>query len=517
VRSIKNMNMISGNKKGFVYLVGAGPGDPGLITVKGRDCIGRADVILYDYLAHKGLLGYAPGGAELIYAGKVGGAHNREQWQINEMLVNKALAGNVVVRLKGGDPFVFGRGGEECEALVSADIPFEIVPGITSGIAAPAYAGIPLTHRNFTTSVAFVTGHESNDKAASEIDWERLSLGSGTLVFYMGMKNLSHITENLLAHGRSPETPVALIRWGTRPEQEVLTGSLADIAGKARKAAFKPPVITVIGEVVSLRENLRWFDNRPLSGKGILVTRASDQAGEFSRLLSGQGARVLECPAISIIPPGSYEDLDQAIRSLIHFDWLIFTSFNAVQHFFLRLNALGFDSRELASCKICSVGPKTAAALSTFGIRADLVPADYKAEGIVEAFRSVETNGKRALLPRSDRARDVIPVGLRELGMEVEDPIAYRNVTPGNMPLDVIDALDGKQIHCAAFTSSSSIENLAAMVGENRLLHFLEGVAVAAIGPITSRACRELGLKVDIEPVEYTMECLTDEIVRYFA
>jgi uroporphyrinogen III methyltransferase/synthase len=505
------------NKNGFVYLVGAGPGDPGLITVNGRECIGRADVILYDYLAHKGLLEYAPAGAELIYAGKVGGAHNREQWQINEMLVNKALAGNVVVRLKGGDPFVFGRGGEECEALVSAGIPFEIVPGITSGIAAPAYAGIPLTHRNFTTSVAFVTGHESHGKEASEIDWERLSLGSGTLVFYMGMKNLSHITENLLAHGRSPETPVALIRWGTRPEQEVLTGTLAEIAGKARKAAFKPPAITVIGEVVSLREKLRWFDNRPLSGKGILVTRASDQAGVFSRLLSGRGARVLECPAISIVPPENYADLDQAIGALGRFDWLIFTSFHAVQHFFLRLNASGLDSRGLASCKVCSVGPKTASALSTFGIRADLVPSDYKAEGVVEAFRTLETKGKRALFPRSDRARDVIPVGLGEQGMEVEAPIAYRNITPENMPQDVIEALEEKQIHCVAFTSSSTIENLASMVGENRLLHLLEGVAVAAIGPITSGACRDLGLKVDIEPAEYTIESLTEEIVRYFA
>jgi uroporphyrinogen III methyltransferase/synthase len=511
------MNKKSDNKKGFVYLVGAGPGDPGLITVKGREYIGRADVILYDYLAHKGLLECAPAGAELIYAGKVGGAHNREQWQINEMLVNKALKGNVVVRLKGGDPFVFGRGGEECEALVAAGIPFEIVPGITAGIAAPAYAGIPLTHRNYTTSVAFVTGHESLGKEASEIDWERLSVGSGTLVFYMGMKNLSCITENLVAHGRSPETPVALIRWGTRPEQEVLTGTLADIAGKARKAAFKPPAITIIGEVVSLREKLRWFDNRPLSGKGILVTRASDQAGGFSRLLSGQGARVVEFPTILIVPPDNYEDLDQAIGSLGRFDWLIFTSFNAVQHFFLRLHALGLDSRALASCMVCSVGPKTATSLSTFGIRADLIPADYKAEGVVEAFGTLETKGKRALFPRSDRARDVIPRGLRKLGMDVEAPIAYRNVIPEKTPQHVIEALEGKQIHCVAFTSSSSIENLAAMVGENRLLHLLDGVAVAAIGPITSRACRDLGLKVDIEPAEYTMESLTDEIARYFA
>jgi uroporphyrinogen III methyltransferase / synthase len=505
------------DKSGFVYLVGAGPGDPGLITVKGLGCICRADVIIYDYLAHKGLLDHAPADAELIYAGKIGGIHNHEQWQINELLVNKALLGNTVVRLKGGDPFVFGRGGEECEALADAGVPFEIVPGITAGIAAPAYAGIPLTHRNYTTSVAFVTGHESPGKEASEIDWEKLSTGSGTLVFYMGMKNLSHIAENLVANGRAPETPVALIRWGTRPEQEVLLGTLADIAEKARKAAFKPPAITIIGEVVNLREKLRWFDNRPLFGKGILVTRAADQAGEFGRLLLANGAHVFECPTISIIPPQSYDDLDRAIKSLHCFNWLIFTSFNGVKHFFHRLHALKLDSRALALCKVCAVGPKTRTALAVYGIRADLVPTDYKGEGIVEAFKSMDMAGKTALFPRADRARDIIPKGLAKLGMEVEAPIAYNNVVPEDMPQDILEALEGKRIHCAAFTSSSTIENLAAMVGENRLLHLLEGVRIASIGPITSKACREFGLKVDVEPIEHTVEALTREIVRCFS
>lgn len=511
------MKKKSENKTGFVYLVGAGPGDPGLLTVKGLECISKADVILYDYLAHKGLLENAPADADLIYAGKVGGAHNREQWQINEMMVKKALEGNTVIRLKGGDPFVFGRGGEECEALVEAGIPFEIVPGVTAGIGASAYAGIPLTHRNFTTSVAFVTGHESIGKEASEIDWERLSLGSGTLVFYMGIKNLPQITENLIDHGRSPDTPVALIRWGTRPEQEVLTGTLADIAAKARKAAFKPPAITVIGEVVSLREKLRWFDNRPLFGRGILVTRATDQAGEFSRLLSGHGARVFECPTISIVPPENFRDLDRAIGSLDSFDWVIFTSYNAVKYFFRRLHALKLDSRALRSCRVCSVGPKTATALAVHGIRADMISADYKAEGVVEAFGSLDTTGKTVLFPRADRAREIIPSGLRILGMKVVAPVAYRNVMPSELPHQIIEALEEKKIHCATFTSSSTVENLAAMIGENRLLHLLEGTAVASIGPVTSRTCRELGLRVDIEPAEHTIESLTEEIVRYFA
>ena len=504
-------------QKGKVYLIGAGPGDPGLITVKGRECIIRADVVIYDHLANEALLSFASADAELIYAGKVGGAHNREQWQINELLVEKALAGKVVARLKGGDPFVFGRGGEECEALADAGILFEVVPGVTAGIGAPAYAGIPLTHRDFTTSVAFVTGHEHPGKETSEIDWERLSLGSGTVVFYMGMKNLPQITENLIDHGRSPETPVALIRWGTRPEQEILIGTLADIAGKALKAGFKAPAITIVGEVVKLRGKLRWFDNRPLSGRGILVTRAADQAGEFSSMLAELGACVHECPTISIVPPEDCSELDRAIASLAGFHWLIFTSVNAVKYFFDRLAALGFDTREIGACRVCAVGPKTAAALLPFGVRADLVPDDYKAEGVIAAFGAIDVKGKRFLFPRGDKARDVIPSGLADLGGEVFAPVAYCNVIPEVLPEHLLAALQERRIDCITFTSSSTVENLGAMLGENRLLHLLEGVAVAAIGPVTARTCRELGLEVCIEPKEHTLAALTEEMVKYFA
>lgn len=503
-------------KKGHVYLIGAGPGDPGLITVKGRECIARADVILYDHLANDELLAFARPDAELIYAGKIGGAHNREQRQINEMLVEKSLAGKVVARLKGGDPFIFGRGGEECEALAEAGIPFEIVPGVTAGIGAPAYAGIPLTHRDITTSVAFVTGHEHPGKETSEIDWERLSLGSGTVVFYMGMKNLPQITENLIAHGRSPKTPVALIRWGTRPEQEILIGTLADIAGKAARAGFKAPAITVVGEVVKLREKLRWFDNRPLSGRGIMVTRSADQAGEFSAMLAELGARVYECPTISIVPPEDCTELNRAIASLAGFHWLIFTSVNAVKYFFDRLAALGLDTRTIGACRVCAVGPRTAAALLPFGVRADLVPDDYKAEGVIAAFRTMDVKGKRFLFPRGDKARDIIPDGLTGLGGEVVAPVAYCNVIPEELPEHLLAALEEKKIDCITFTSSSTVENLAAMLGENRLLHLLEGIAVAAIGPVTARTCRELGLEVVIEPKEYTLAALTEGIVEYF-
>lgn len=510
------MNVKPG-KNGYVYLIGAGPGDPGLLTLKGRECIACSEVILYDYLAHKGLLAHAHPDAELIYAGKVGGAHNREQWQINELLVEKALQGKVVARLKGGDPFIFGRGGEECEALVAAGIPFEIVPGVTAAIGAAAYAGIPLTHRDFTTSVAFVTGHESSDKEVSGIDWQRLSLGSGTVVFYMGMKNLSQITAKLVAHGRSPQTPVALVRWGTRPEQEVLSGTLADIAEKARRQGFKAPAVTIVGEVVSLRDKLRWFDTRPLFGTAILVTRATDQAGAFSRLLEGYGAHVLECPTISIVPPETFDDLDDALGSLAAFQWLIFTSVNGVKFFFERLHALGFDSRALGPCRVAAVGSKTGEALAAHGIKPDLVPNGYHAEGVVHLFAGRNVTGMKALYPRADRARDVIPKGLGGLGMEVVSPVAYRTATPDSLSSEALEALQAGRIRCVTFTSSSTVTNLAALVGENRLIRLLEGVVIASIGPVTSATCVELGLRVDIEPRESTIEALTGEIVRYFS
>ncbi len=503
--------------KGYVYLIGAGPGDPALVTVKGRDCISRADVILYDYLANGCLLTYASPEAELIDAGKIGGAHNREQWQINQLMVEKAREGKVVARLKGGDPFVFGRGGEECEILVDAGIPFEVVPGVTAALGAAAYAGIPLTHRDFTTSVAFVTGHESPGKEASGIDWERLSLGSGTVVFYMGVKNLSLITRNMMAYGRAPETPVAVIRWGTRPEQEVLTGTLADIAEKAQRVGFQAPAITVIGEVVSFRNKLRWFDNRPLFGKGVLVTRAADQAGEFSRCLREQGARVYECPTIRIVPPESFSELDEALTALHSFSWLIFTSFNAVAHFFARLNELGRDSRAIGSCQVCAVGPRTAAALALHGIKADLVPEDYKAEGVVAAFQALEIHGERILFPKADRARDVIPAALEKLGAHVSAPVTYRNIIPGSLPPAALTALEERRIDCITFTASSTALNLAAMTGEKRLRELLAGVAVASIGPVTSKTCRELGLTVHIEPKKYTIPALTEAIVRYYS
>lgn len=501
---------------GIVYLVGAGPGDPELITLRGLKCLQMAEVVVYDYLANEQLLNHAPPDAERIYAGKIGGRHNQDQDEINRLLIEKGLAGKIVVRLKGGDPFVFGRGGEECEALALAGVPFEVVPGVTAAVGAAAYAGIPLTHRDFTASVAFVTGQEGKDKDESAIDWERLSLGSGTVVFYMGVTTLRRNMQRMADNGRSSRTPVALVRWATTSGQQVLTGTIADIADKADAAGFKPPAVTIVGEVVDLRERLRWFDNRPLSGRRFIVTRAAEQAGEFSALLSSKGATVLECPTIKLIEPDSWQELDSAIGNLHDIDWLVLTSSNAVRFFFKRLESLGLDARSLGRCKICAVGPKTADTIRKHGIRPDLIPADYKAEGVVASLSRLGITGKTVLFPRADRAREIIPHQLQEMGAHVIAPVAYRNVLPERLCPEALFALEKRCVDCITFTSSSTVLNMAELLGADLLADMLQGVTVASIGPITSKTCRELGLKVDIEPLEFTLQALSSAIQRHF-
>ncbi|HIJ86090.1 MAG TPA: uroporphyrinogen-III C-methyltransferase [Desulfuromonadales bacterium] len=502
---------------GIVYLVGAGPGDPSLITLRGVECLKSADVVVYDYLANEQLLNHAPESAERIYAGKIGGRHNQCQDEINAVLVEKGKEGKIVVRLKGGDPFVFGRGGEECEALRTAGIPFEVVPGVTAAVGASAYAGIPLTHRDITASVAFVTGQEGKDKDESNIDWDRLSLGGGTVVFYMGVTTLRRNMQRMVDHGRSLQTPVALIRWATTPCQQILVGTLADIADRAEECGFKPPAVTIVGEVVALRDTLQWFDTRPLCGKKIIVTRAADQAGEFSVMLSARGATVLECPTIRLVEPESWQLLDLALRDLSGYDWLVLTSGNAVRYFFQRLATLGLDARALAACRICAVGPKTADEIRLFGIKPDLVPTDYKAEGVVEEFSRLDLHNSRVLYPRADKARDIIPRELQRLGAHVDSPVAYRNVFPERLPPETLFALEKRSVDCITFTSSSTVLNLAAMLGEELMLDMLKGVVVASIGPITSKSCRELGLKVDIEPAEHTLDALAAELEAHFS
>ncbi|KAB0671590.1 uroporphyrinogen-III C-methyltransferase [Oryzomonas sagensis] len=501
---------------GMIYLVGAGPGDPGLITLKGVECLQRAQVVIYDYLANEQLLAHAPADAELIYAGKIGGRHNQDQEEINRLLVEKGREGKTVVRLKGGDPFVFGRGGEECEALSAAGVPFQVVPGVTAAVGAAAYSGIPLTHRNFTASVAFVTGHEGKEKSESAIDWDRLSLGNGTVVFYMGITTLRNNMERLLRHGRSPETPVALVRWGTAPTQQVLVGTLGDIADRAEAIGFKPPAVTIVGEVVALRDRLRWFDNRPLFGRKILVTRAADQAGEFAAMLTDRGALVMECPTIKLVDPESWEPLDGAIRNMSDYDWLVLTSVNGARRFFQRLAFLGLDARAVGTCRVCAVGPKTAEAIRACGILPDMVPTDYKAEGVVAEFAKLAMNGARVLFPRADKAREVIPCELKRMGAQVDSPVAYRNVMPDRLPPEALFSLEKRTVDCITFTSSSTVHNLADMLGSDLLVDMLKGVSVASIGAITSKACRSLGLKVDIEPSNSTLAHLVEEIERHY-
>ncbi len=502
---------------GIVYLVGAGPGDPSLITLRGVECLTRAEVVVYDYLANEQLLCHAPESAERIYAGKIGGRHNQGQDEINNLLVAKGKAGKVVVRLKGGDPFVFGRGGEECEALCEAGIPFEVVPGVTAAVGASAYSGIPLTHRDITASVAFVTGQEGKGKNESTIDWSRLSLGGGTVVFYMGITTLRRNMQRMMEHGRSPDTPVALVRWATTSCQQVLVGTLADIADRAEESGFKPPAVTIVGEVVALREKLQWFDTRPLCGKRIIVTRAAEQAGEFSAKLAALGATVLECPTIRLVEPENWQLLDLAIRDLPDYDWVVLTSGNAVRYFFQRMDTLGLDARALAGCRICAVGPKTADELRSLGIKPDLVPVDYKAEGIVDEFSRLDMHNTRVLFPRADKARDVIPRELKRMGAHVDSPVAYRNIFPERLPPETLFALEKRSVDCITFTSSSTVQNLAAMLGEELMLDMLKGVLIASIGPITSKTCRDLGLRVDIEPELYTLDALAEALEAHFA
>lgn len=508
---------LSQHHSGIVYLVGAGPGDPALITLRGVECLQRADVVVYDYLANEQLLSHAPESAERIYAGKIGGRHNQCQDEINSLLVTQARKGKVVVRLKGGDPFVFGRGGEECEALREAGITFEVVPGVTAAVGASAYSGIPLTHRDITASVAFVTGQEEKGKHESNIDWDRLSLGGGTVVFYMGITTLRRNMQRMIEHGRSPATPVALVRWATTPCQHVLVGTLADIADRADECGFKPPAVTIVGEVVTLREKLQWLDRRTLCGKRIIVTRAAEQAGEFSAKLAARGATVLECPTIRLVEPESWQLLDLALRELSGYDWLVLTSGNAVRYFFQRMDTLGLDARALGGCKICAVGPKTADEIRAYGIKPDLVPSDYKAEGVVDEFSRLDMQGSRILYPRADKARDVVPRELKRMGAHVDSPVAYRNIFPERLPPETLFALEKRSVDCITFTSSSTVQNLAAMLGEELMLDMLRGVAVASIGPITSKSCRELGLRVDIEPESHTLDALAEALEAHFS
>jgi uroporphyrinogen III methyltransferase / synthase len=501
---------------GKVYLVGAGPGDPGLITVKGRECIQKADVLIYDYLASPTLLRHANTKAEMIYVGKKGGDHTLSQDGINNLIVEKAKTGAIVTRLKGGDPFIFGRGGEEAEVLIKAGIPFEVVPGVTSAIAAPAYAGIPLTHRKFTSTVAFITGHEDPNKDNSNIDWASLAKGIGTLVFLMGVKNLPDIVDQLIKNGKSPETPVALVRWGTTSRQKTVSGNLSDIVERVRAAKFKAPAIIVIGDVVRLREQMKWFENRPLLGKKVVVTRAREQSSDLVAKLSEMGADVLECPTIKVVPSENLSALDSAIADLKSYDWIVFTSVNGVKHFFDRLFVKGSDSRAMGHLRTAAIGPATADMLFKFGLKTDIIPENYRAESVVEAFLKENIAGKKILLPRAQEARPILPVELRKMGAIVDEIITYRTIQDRQNANILLEDLQNDGIDMVTFTSSSTVKNFKALIPDDMFFSLMDGVTVACIGPITAETAQELGFNVHIIADEYTIPGLCEAIVRHY-
>ena len=501
-------------KTGKVYLVGGGPGDPGLITQKGRDCLAQAEVVVYDRLLDEQLLKVASPKAEKIYVGKAAGAHTKSQSRINQLLVEKAKEGKTVVRLKGGDPFVFGHGGEEAKTLANNHIPFQIVPGITSAVAVPAYAGIPVTHRGLASSFAVITGHEAPSKGSSNINWEKLATAVDTLVFLMAMKNLPKIVAKLIEHGRSPDTPVAVIKEGTTPEQETVVGRLGDIVAKAEEHHLTPPAVIVVGEVVKLREKLRWFDNRPLFGKRILITRARHQAGALSQLLSERGAKPIEVPAINIQALSDTRKLDQAIANLDQYQWVVFTSVNGVEAFFQRLYNLNLDTRALGNLRIGAIGPATAKTLKEQGIIPDYIPNVYTSEDIVTGLSSWGIAGKRFLLPRADIADKKLTNGLTRLGAEVHEIVAYRTAPPTEEISKARELLLSDEIDVITFTSSSTVSNLVAAFGGDPTP--INSSKVACIGPKTAETAIRVGLRVDIIAGEHTIPGLVAAIEDYF-
>lgn len=498
---------------GKVFLVGAGPGDPGLLTLRALTALSAAEVVVYDRLAFQDIGEIAPEGAELIYAGKTPDRHTLTQDEINALLVEKGRLGKTVVRLKGGDPFVFGRGGEEAEALQAAGIPFEVVPGISSAIAVPAYAGIPVTHRGLTCALGIITGHEDPTKPQSALRWEHLARGLDTLVFLMGVKNLPEIASRLMEHGRLGETPVAVIQWGTRPEQRTVTGTLRDIAQTVQEAGITSPAVTVVGDVVRLREKLRWFDTRPLFGVRVLVTRSREQASGLTARLEDLGAAVTEFPVISCQALQDTQALQDAIARLPEFQWAVFTSANGVRFFLDNLWEMGLDVRALAGLKLAALGQGTRAALEDRGLRVDFTPSRFVGEAFAEEFPDARP-GVRVLIARAAQAREVIPEELSRRGVDVEVIPCYQTVEPDQgMGEDLRALLEEGKLDVVTFTSSSTVRNFVRMVWGGGPAALPEGVKVASIGPVTSQTARELGLPVHVEAGEHSIPGLVQAVL----
>ncbi len=497
--------------EGKVYLIGAGPGDPELISVKGLKYLKRADVVIYDNLVNKKLLKNVKNRAEIIYVGKESGHHTFDQEQINKLLIKKAKEGKVVVRLKGGDPFIFGRGGEEALALSESGIKFEIIPGITAATAVPAYAGIPITHRGITSTLAFITGHETPLKEESHIDWSKISTGIGTLIFFMGVKNLKNIVNNLIKHGRDENTPVAIVRWGTLPKQKVISANLKNIIKIAEKENIKPPALIIIGEVVKLRDKLNWYESKPLFGKKIVVTRSRTQASKLVDLLEEYGAETIEVPTIKFEYLEKSNSLNKAINQIKKFEWLIFTSVNGVRSFFKRFFSLKKDIRELANIKIASIGPATKNEIESFYLKVDFQPSKYFAECFVEEFiKKNNVKNKNILLIRADKARDYIEKELIKSGANVTSVIGYRTLLEDLESSKIFEILDRGEVDWVTFTSSSTARNFFNIYkGQKKF-------KIASIGPITSRTIKESGFSPDAEAEEHTIPGLVKAILEYY-
>ncbi len=519
--------------EGVIYLVGAGSGDPGLITVRGAKLLERADVVVYDALANPALLNFCRADVEKIYVGKQAAAHSFTQEQINALLVEKGRAGKRVVRLKGGDPFVFGRGGEECEALGAAGIRFEVVPGITAAIAAACYAGIPVTHRDFNSSFTLITGHEKEMEYESEehgrdahatqqaggggsdIDWGAVAR-LPCVGFYMGVKALPRIVERLVVNGMDAGMPVAVIEWGTTARQRTVTGTLLDIAGRVAAAKISPPALTIVGKVVTLRPIMNWFEKRPLFGQTVVVTRTRQQASMLSEKLEELGANVIEAPTIEVVPPLDWGEVDAALRSVGDYDWVVFTSQNGVELTKRRMMEIGLDARAFARVKVAAIGEVTADAVrEQLCLKVDLMPGSFVAEALAEELvKAGKVKGKRFLLLRADIARLVLVEKLSEGGAaEVRDVAVYETRRAAELPGNLVEELAAGRVNWVTFTSSSTAKNFVALLGAE-YREKLKGVKLASIGPITSETMRELELEATVQAEQFDIGGLVEAIVK---
>ncbi len=501
-------------KQGKVYLIGAGPGDPGLITMNAVKCLNFSDVIVYDYLVNTKLLDHRKHDSEVIYVGKKSGHKELSQERINKLLIKHAKNGKTVARLKGGDPFIFGRGAEEAIELNNNNIDFEIIPGVSSFYAVPEYAGIPPTHRDVSSTIAVITGHEDPSKNRSNIPWASLSKIS-TVIFLMGIRNLTEIVKKLIKNGKAPKTPIAIITWGTYPNQKTITGTLENIVNKSKEAQIESPGIIIVGKVVKYRDQIQWFENRPLYGKKILITRPSSQSQSIIEKLNNLGAQTIEFPTIEISAPSSWNKLDKSLKQLKTTNWIIFTSTNGVNYFFKRFFSKKLSIKSLLHIKFAVIGEKTNEVLSQYGISANLVPKDYRAEGLIEQFKSIDLIGKNILIPRAKEARNILPETLKRLGANVNVITVYENKVPVSLKSPkLISEIKKADPDVITFTSPSTVNNFYSVfkIDEKSFRNSI----IASIGPVTNQALKDHGLEADISPKKYTTDSLIHELLKYF-